>query len=152
MGFLRQTDEVGLDSSKAIVVLAGPEGLGRWQRREADAALDRQTRHPEVPVIPVLLPRARPLPSFLALNTWVDLQKGIDDAPSIDLLAAGILGKISTVDQLYQAEAIRERVCPYLGLSAFGEDDAEFFFGREVVVTQLVAVLRKSPFVALVGA
>ena len=142
--------EEALKSSKAIVVLVGPEGLGRWQRRETDAALDRQTREPEVPVIPVLLPRAHPLPLFLSLITWVDLEKGIDGT-SIDLLAAGILGETSVVDQTLQAEAIREMVCPYRGLSAFREDDAEFFFGREAVVDQLEAALAKSRFVALFG-
>lgn len=143
--------EEALSSSKAIAVLVGPEGLGPWQRREAEVALDRQARDPEVLVIPVLLPRAHPLSPFLRLVTWVDLQKGIDDTASIDLLVAGILGEISSVDQIRQAEAIREMVCPYRGLSAFREDDAEFFFGREAVVDQLVAALTKSRFVALFG-
>jgi WD40 repeat protein/class 3 adenylate cyclase len=43
-------------------------------------------------------------------------------------------------------------VCPYPGLPAFEVDDAARFFGRDAVITDLVARLRASGFVALVGA
>ncbi len=42
--------------------------------------------------------------------------------------------------------------CPYLGLAAFKEEDAANFFGREFVTRQLVSVVNKKPFVAVVGA
>lgn len=43
-------------------------------------------------------------------------------------------------------------ICPYRGLSAFTEADAEFFFGRETLVTKLVDHLRGNPrFLAVVG-
>jgi energy-coupling factor transporter ATP-binding protein EcfA2 len=145
--------EEAIGAVKATAVLIGPDGLGRWQRREVEAALDRQVSEPDLSVIPVLLPHAHPLPRFLALNTWVDLQKGVNDVQGIDLLAAGISGETSSVEQTLQSsDAIREMVCPYRGLAAFREDDAEFFFGREAVVDQLVTALGKSRFVALVGA
>jgi nucleotide-binding universal stress UspA family protein len=142
--------EEAFDAVKAAAVLVGPDGLGRWQRREIEVALDRQVSEPDLPVIPVLLPRALPLPRFLALNTWVDLQKGVNDVQGIDLLAVGISGQTLSVKQI-QSDAIREMVCPYRGLAAFREDDAEFFFGREAVVDQLVTALGKSLFVALFG-
>jgi WD40 repeat protein len=43
-------------------------------------------------------------------------------------------------------------ICPYRGLAAFTEADAEFFFGREPLVADLVAHLRQNPrFLAVVG-
>ncbi|MGB3640660.1 MAG: CHAT domain-containing protein, partial [Rivularia sp. (in: cyanobacteria)] len=42
--------------------------------------------------------------------------------------------------------------CPYLGLAAFKEEDTANFFGREFVTRQLVSVVNKKPFVAVVGA
>ena len=43
-------------------------------------------------------------------------------------------------------------VCPYKGLASFSEADADFFFGREELVEQLVPRLRASGFLAVVGA
>ncbi|BDA71794.1 hypothetical protein CAL7716_059600 [Calothrix sp. PCC 7716] len=41
---------------------------------------------------------------------------------------------------------------PYLGLSAFGEKDAEFFFGREKFIEDLFQTTYKQPMVAVIGA
>ncbi len=41
---------------------------------------------------------------------------------------------------------------PYQGLSAFGEKDAEFFFGREKVTENLFEIAHKQPLVAVIGA
>ncbi len=44
-------------------------------------------------------------------------------------------------------------LCPYLGLSAFTEQDARFFYGRENLVEELATHLGQSPqFLAVVGA
>jgi hypothetical protein len=42
--------------------------------------------------------------------------------------------------------------CPYRGLFAFREQDATFFFGREVFTDKLVEAVRKKPLVAFIGA
>jgi WD40 repeat protein len=43
-------------------------------------------------------------------------------------------------------------LCPYRGLAAFTEADAEFFFGREALVADLITHLRGNPrFLAVVG-
>ena len=42
-------------------------------------------------------------------------------------------------------------VCPYKGLAAFDADDAEYFFGRERLVAELVAHLVGAPLLAVVG-
>src|SRR5262245_17082756 len=56
LSWLRQLEEA-LAACAAVAVLCGPEGLGPWQQREVDVALDRQSKDPKFPVIPVLLPR-----------------------------------------------------------------------------------------------
>jgi uncharacterized protein YjbI with pentapeptide repeats len=43
-------------------------------------------------------------------------------------------------------------LCPYQGLAAFREKNAEFFFGRETFVQQLVDDVRCKPLVAVIGA
>lgn len=42
--------------------------------------------------------------------------------------------------------------CPYQGLSAFGEEDAPFFFGREKYVDELVEAVQSKSLVPVVGA
>ena len=42
--------------------------------------------------------------------------------------------------------------CPYRGLFHFGPDDAEFFFGREVFVTQLFQATQNRNFIPVLGA
>ncbi len=41
--------------------------------------------------------------------------------------------------------------CPYKGLFAFREGDAEYFFGREAIAEQLVAAVARQQFVAVIG-
>jgi hypothetical protein len=76
--------ERGLPSSSTCAVFVGKSGKGPWQKKELHAALDRQTKHTDFRVIPVLLPDAPAepeLPMFLAGNTWVDFRgKPYDDA------------------------------------------------------------------------
>ncbi len=43
-------------------------------------------------------------------------------------------------------------LCPYRGLEIFQEQHAEFFFGREAFVNDLVVDVNRKPFVAIVGA
>jgi len=45
-----------------------------------------------------------------------------------------------------------EGVCPFKGLAPFETADAEFFFGRERLVEELVARMAEAPLVAIVGA
>jgi hypothetical protein len=42
-------------------------------------------------------------------------------------------------------------ICPYRGLSPFGEQDASLFFGRERFVEQLVAAVHRHELVAVIG-
>ena len=78
-----QALEQTLRAVDGVAVFIGSE-LGAWQKREMWFALDRQVREEKegrtFPVIPVLLPGADLLPSFLFLNNWIDLRGGLDGA------------------------------------------------------------------------
>jgi WD40 repeat protein len=50
-----------------------------------------------------------------------------------------------------QQRAAFQFVSPYRGLSSFGEQDADLFFGRKAEVVELLQVLRAEPVVAVVG-
>ncbi len=52
---------------------------------------------------------------------------------------------------LYCTRPAGDEPCPYLGLNAFGEDDARWFYGRELFVDALVNAVDSSPVVALIG-
>ena len=70
---------------------------------------------------------------------------------------SGDLLALRTVDErgrLYRSEedgAPEPAVCPFLGLATFDADHAEYFFGRERLVAELVARLVGSPLLAVVG-
>jgi WD40 repeat protein/DNA-binding SARP family transcriptional activator len=68
-----------------------------------------------------------------------------------DLLA---LGTVEERGRLYRSEgdgAPLPAVCPFLGLATFDAAHAEYFFGRERLVAELVARLVGSPLLAVVG-
>src|SRR5437016_2718356 len=56
--------ESAISSCGAAAVFVGAEGLGPWQQREKDLALERQVTDPNFGVIPVLLPGAEPVLGF----------------------------------------------------------------------------------------
>jgi WD40 repeat protein/DNA-binding SARP family transcriptional activator len=66
---------------------------------------------------------------------------------------AGRVGALQAVRARSEHLAVARRyiVCPYKGLAPFDGTDAEFFFGRERVVAQLVARLAGASLLAVVG-
>jgi WD40 repeat protein len=74
--------------------------------------------------------------SFREHETPVFKKKNLIDAP----IAQGVIA----VEDVIPPN-------PYQGLSAFGEEDADFFFGQEKFVSNLVQVTHKQPLVAVVG-
>jgi WD40 repeat protein len=144
--------EQTLASCRAVVVFVGPDGLGPWQQRERDLALDRQASEPGFSVIPALLTRADPALGFLKLNTWVDLSAGAADEVGLNILAAAIRGEPPGPLAQEKIAVARARVCPYRGLRPFREEDEPFFFGRSAFTETLVSTLAHESFVAVIGA
>jgi ABC-type multidrug transport system fused ATPase/permease subunit len=141
-----------LNSCRAVAVLIGPHGLGRWQQRERDLALDRQARAPAFPVIPVLLTNAEPALDFLGLNTWVDLRAGVADPLQIEILSRAVRGEPPGPDIQKTINRTLAEICPYRGLRPFREEDARFFCGREALIETLTAATQRRNFIAVVGA
>lgn len=147
-----QALEQTISACSAVAVFIGGEGLGPWQQRERDLALDRQGREPGFPVIPVLLTRADPALGFLKLNTWVDLSAGVSDPEALAILSAAIRREPPGPLARQRSEAILAAVCPYRGLQAFREEDEPFFFGRTAFAETLTAAILRQPLIAVVGA
>src|SRR6516162_5942252 len=156
-----QALEQGLRVVNGAAVFIGSE-LGGWQKREMWFALDRQVREEKegrpFPVIPVLLHGADLTPSFLFLNTWIDLRRGIDDvftAEALDAFEQAI--KATKPVRHYEDSAVQvveypgAAICPYRGLQIFREEDAAFFAGRKAFAKQLLDFTLGKTLVAVVG-
>ncbi|MCB1629860.1 MAG: toll/interleukin-1 receptor domain-containing protein, partial [Xanthomonadales bacterium] len=112
----------------AFVVLVGRDGVRRWVGAEVEVALVRhlspQQDGDRLPIFPLLLDDTAPetLPPFLALfqaTGWT--AAGPLPEQLIDDLRAGT--------SRFHPSAPFEG-CPFLGLKAFGRNDARLFFGR----------------------
>jgi phosphotransferase system HPr-like phosphotransfer protein/mannitol/fructose-specific phosphotransferase system IIA component (Ntr-type) len=85
--------EIGIRSSRSVVVVIGKDGLGPWENEEMQAALILAVDNKR-PVIPVLMPGAQTmprLPMFLGIRTWVDLRTDLND-DGVGRLVWGITG------------------------------------------------------------
>ena len=146
---------VGLRASRNCAVFVGAHGVGDWVRLELAVALDRAAKDRDLRLFLVLLPGlpepfdpTMTLPDFLMTRTWVDLRDGFDAAgqlqPLINAIAGLPLGPTIPVPA-------NDDVCPCLGLHAFDEEHAEFFFGRDADTQRLLEKLKASRFLAVVG-
>ena len=147
-----QALERTLASCNSVAVFLGADGLGPWQQRERDLALDRQGREHGFPVIPVLLTRTDPALGFLKLNTWVDLSENVADEAALEILCAAIRRQPPGPAGLQRMASLKGEVCPYRGLQPFREEDAAFFCGREAFTEKLVETVEHTSLVAVVGA
>ncbi|MGZ8648658.1 MAG: nSTAND1 domain-containing NTPase, partial [Solirubrobacteraceae bacterium] len=106
------------------------EAAGEWARREAtrrvDVVADRAAAGRD---------EARALEAELA-GSVVELQSARE--------RAGLVARDGE-------DAGGPVVCPYKGLASFDVEDAEYFFGRERLVAELVARLVGAPLLAVVG-
>jgi hypothetical protein len=143
--------EQTLSACKAVAIFVGQREMGSWQQREVDVALELQSRSPNLPVIPVLLPGCEPPLGFLRQLTWVDLRTQTRDL-GIIILAKAARGEAPGPDLQRHFDSVRASICPYRGLLHFREEDAPFFFGREAAIEGLVEGVKHHSFLALVGA
>jgi hypothetical protein len=63
-GQLKQNVADGVHESDAFVLLAGPNGVSRWQETELNVAFDRRYRESRFPLVTVLVGKAE-VPNFL---------------------------------------------------------------------------------------
>jgi tetratricopeptide (TPR) repeat protein/KaiC/GvpD/RAD55 family RecA-like ATPase len=141
-----------LGECRAVAVFLGPNGMGRWQQREKELALDRQIKDPDFLVIPVLLSGSGDPPlGFLALNSWVDLRN--DGAlEGIEALIQAVRNQAPGENLKEAAARIVVTICPYRGLRPFREEDESFFCGRENLTERLAEAAARNTVIAVVGA
>ena len=125
---------------KASLSLLGEYSAGGKREKYGLSLIDRCAKKKEgrsFPVIPVLLPGCDPVPSFLFLNTWIDLRSdgGSVKAESLKGFERSITANQS---QTLLARAPTLSVCPYRGLETFREEHAAFFAGRAVLASSLL--------------
>ena len=136
--------EAALAASSTVAIFIGPSGLGHWQSKELQIALERRSAgHTGMNrIVPVFLPGAEPdtvrLPLILRALNWVDFRKSLDEPAAFERLVANIRGTVPTRGAEESAEN------PYRGLKRFDEDSSRFFFGRELLVDQLLTTLRQA--------
>jgi Novel STAND NTPase 1/TIR domain/FHA domain len=140
-----------LGECTAAAVFLGPFGMGRWQQREMERALDRQAQDGRFPVIPILLAGSDPALGFLGLNTWVDLRQG-STPDMIEVLVRAARGQPPGDDLQERVTNALATICPYRGLSPFREEDEPFFCGRESFTHKLVETVAQRNLIAVVGA
>jgi len=78
---------------------------------------------------------------------------GLEPSRALQELEHSILTQDSALE-LAPREAVRGEpvVCPFKGLASFDRSDADYFCGRERVVSDLIARLASAPLVGIVGA
>ena len=149
--------ECALADCRACAVFVGEGDLGGWERHEVDVAIARAVAEPDFRVFPVLLAGVgepfdyNRLPAFLATRTWVDFRRGVED----DRALQDLLNAVGGIPFGPDDEVVRDgaEVVPYMGLEAFGEGDADLFFGRDREIQRLVEKVRGGGrFVAVLGA
>ena len=118
-----------VDRCGAFVVLVGRDGVRRWIGAETQVALNRYfSPHDDaqrLPIFPILLDDTGPdtLPAFLRLfqaTPW----NGTEPLPDrlLDQISKGTI---------VANEAVSFEGCPFVGLAAYGIDQAQLFFGRQ---------------------
>ena len=143
-----------LRASSTCAVLVGPRGLSGWDSGALGLALRRAQRDPEFRLFAVLLPglsepfEPTRLPLAVWSAPWVDLRAGLDQPGGLAQLSYAIRG---TVAMSNWPAALVDARCPYRGLHAFEEGDAELFFGRDADIQRLVERLKTTRFLAVVG-
>jgi WD40 repeat protein len=145
--------EAGLAGSASCAVFIGKDHFGDWERLELSVALIKAATDREFRLFPVLLPGIEEfdpadLPPFLAPRAWVDLRPGLGSEHALNELTNAVLGLPFGTDV---SAPQPDGPCPYVGLAAFEEADARYFFGRENYVQRVLERLRSSRLVAVVG-
>ncbi|TVP62359.1 MAG: hypothetical protein EA343_11130 [Nodularia sp. (in: Bacteria)] len=134
--------QLGFEQGQCIIAAASPKN------------------HPEQ-FAQALLSTLQAAPPQLSLSAaaWItQLQLSCNHELPLHIWLSGTQGVIEVIPSnsghrgVESTAAIDLGLCPYRGLRAFGEEDAQYFYGREVVVQQLISDLKQKSFIAVVGA
>ena len=152
--------EEAIFSCNACVIFVGSNGLGAWQAEEMRMAISKRVEgDTQFRIIPVLLPSIqRPsrslLPPLLNQYTWIAFSRESGDDFAMAKIASAVRGeKLGRV-----LNSCSTKRCPYPGLTRFGDEDADLFYGRDGMIDWMIHRLdrRLQPantpnFLALIG-
>ncbi|WP_071191078.1 caspase family protein [Trichormus sp. NMC-1] len=96
-------------------------------------------------------------PAGLSVAGWItQLQVYLAGSINLQIWLSGTQGVIEIIPAISGTSTHKTgldlKICPYRGLRAFGEEDAQFFYGRESLTQQLINELAHKSFLAVVGA
>ncbi|MGB3203383.1 MAG: caspase family protein [Crinalium sp.] len=100
---------------------------------------------------------AAPQLSGLSVACWItQLQVSLADALTLHIWLSGAQGVIEVLPGKTafpnSEQGLDLGICPYKGLRAFSEEDAQYFYGRENLTQQLISQVTHKSFLAVVGA
>ena len=100
--------------------------------------------------------QAEGLEVYRRTRTLLDEELGLEPGRELQELERAILVQdpalnLTTNGRSRRTDTRERRVCPFKGLAPFEAADAEFFFGRERLVDELVARLEAAPLLAVIG-
>ncbi|MEB3294683.1 MAG: caspase family protein [Synechococcales bacterium] len=102
------------------------------------------------------LQEADPQKGLSAAGWITKLQLAIAGVTPLHLWLAGARGVIEIIPEQVHLSDPRQGIdlgiCPYMGLQAFRESDAPYFFGRDRLLEELLGLLEKQSVLAVVGA
>lgn len=131
------SDEIA--QATAFILLVGQHGIGDWQVLEYDEALERRVKSDDFPVILVLLEgQTAPGLPFLRRLHWIVSSDPTADK-EVSRLFDAVSGRTTRPGELWRY------TCPYRGLSAMGEKDSDYFFGRKNETALVLKMLANAP-------
>src|SRR5215471_5499052 len=136
--------------AQAFLILVSNQ-VGDWQKFEYYGALDRKVKNDAFVLLPVIIAdRARGpaanLPGLAQLH-WIESTEPSAPDPLAKIVAALQSREVAKPPEPWRA------INPYRGLIALEEQDADFFFGRDREVGDIVDKMITTPgrLIALVG-
>jgi formylglycine-generating enzyme required for sulfatase activity len=140
-----------MEKCTSIIAFYGPYGLGPWQKGEIDLGWKMHVNNPAFRFVPVILPEGEEPSGLPSAVVYSDLRTNLNDREKLDILASSVrtIGS-DGAPELPAASA--HRANPYRSLRPFREEDAPFFFGRDLQITKLLALIKIHRFLAVVAA
>ncbi|WP_405732479.1 AAA family ATPase [Streptomyces sp. NBC_00028] len=129
--------------AKVNLVLVSPGSEQSAYQRRALASL---TVRSDARLLPVLLPGVSGPPTELERYAFLDFRSGLDADRLLKIVRAGLRPPAPTLPD-------RDRLnrCPYPGLNAFSEAEADVFFGRDKVLQDVLSAMNRYGTCAITG-
>ncbi|MBE9011616.1 caspase family protein [Pseudanabaenaceae cyanobacterium LEGE 13415] len=127
-------EELQQEQGQCLIAAASPRNDGeRFTRSLIETLSDRGSGYPVAAWITQL---QLSLAGIIPLHVWL----------------SGTQGVIEVFPSQALVRSLDISVCPYRGLQAFTEDDAEFFYGRDTLTQQLLQAIQQQSCLAVIGA